>query len=130
MTDISNFILNTDTDSFKINNEYTGTVTLSGTVVAGVNIKTFNVSLTESPDLIDIYITGPLIGYAANSWSKRGGLLVPDNAGYGGSVFLFGSVNMNGATVTLKFNNVQQFVGTTTLTATDVNYTIIDYSVL
>lgn len=139
MTNISNFILNSDTDSFKINNEYSGTVAISGTVEGGINTRTFTIPLTTSPDLVDVYVNSTLTDgifsggswntLPSGSWVKKGMIIVPDDAGFGGTIFIFGSVVISDDIVYITLNSVQQYTGTYSLTSTNMSYKIIDYSI-
>lgn len=124
--DLTKLVMHSDYSLFKNNTIYTGTKTISGTTTAGTNTKTFDVTLSTAPDLLDIIFSGD----GGTTWFKQGSVSVPtDNAGGGNPSSWRLTSSINGTTLTLRATYVQQFVTAEVLTATNFSYRVMDYSV-
>src|SRR3990167_5412148 len=143
-TDLTRLIMNSNYGSFKNNNIYTGSFTISGTVTAGTTIKTFNVSLGTTPDLADISFNGPSDTHwegtfgevdprPDSGWFKQGAIWVRGDdspSGYDDYTTnwrIYSSIS--GTTLTISAVWVQQFVASLALTSTTGYYRLVDYSV-
>jgi len=133
--------------SYKNNNTYRGSFSISGSTVSGYNQKTTTITLPTTPDLVDIMFNGPsdsaFIGASDprtdSGWFRVGGTgwgrtiyVRGDNAGAGYTnypTFWNFATSLTGTTITVTMIWVQQFTAPLTLTSTSVNYRIIDYSV-
>lgn len=138
MSDLTKVIFDSSYNAFKNNNIYTGTLSITGTTSAGTNSKTFNVSLSESPDFLDIIFTGPSdaldsTGRPDDVWFKQGAVWVlgTDSPSYVDlpTPWVI-TTKLSGSTVVVTATFVQQFVASLSLDSTDFSYRIIDYSVL
>lgn len=135
--DLTKLILDTTFGSFKQNSPIvTGSSTISGSTVAGVNTRTFTVILARTPDLLDVVFNGPTdLVFSqdprpSSGWFKKGSVWVPTNNAGGGNPSpwqLYTSVVGSVLTITAVY--VQQFTAAETLTSTTFSYRIIDYSV-
>lgn len=133
MIDLSLLILETNYDAFKNDNVYTGSFTISGVTAPGTNVQTFNATLNEAPDMVDVVFNGASGGLnprPADGWFTQGSITVPtDNAGGGNPSYwqLYGSIS--GVTLTITAVYVQQFLTPEALTSTDFSYRLVDYSI-
>lgn len=138
MSDLTKVIIDTTYDAFKNNTIYTGTYQITGTSSGGTNTRSFTITLAN-PDMTDVVFNGPTDTVfssdprPADGWFKRGAVWVRgDNAGAGYNNYpipwdVYTSIAGSIMTVTLLY--VQQFSTVLTLTATDMFYRIVDYSV-
>lgn len=132
--DLTKLVSHSDYPAFKNNSIYTGTCTISGTTSGGTNIKTFSVTLSQAPDLIDILFNGPSDASDARpsaGWFRKGYVYVPTNNAGGGnpSAWLITSSMASSTTLTITATYVQQFSTPETLTSTNFSYRIVDYSI-
>lgn len=132
--------------TYKNNARYTGSYSISGSTVSGVNLKSTSITLDKVPDLVDITFNGPSGGAFSisdprpdNAWFKAigGSRGVPvyvrgDNSGAGynnyGTMWYL-STSLVGAVLTINMVWVQQFTAGLTLTSTPIYYRVIDYSI-
>lgn len=137
--DLNKLISTTTQNAFKNNAVYEGSVSITGTVTAGLNVKQYEVPLSKVPDLISALFNGPtdtIYGSdprPGTAWFKKGYVWVLGNnvpAGYVDYPVPF-KVNMimSGSIAIIKLTFVQQFTDALTLTSTNLSYRIIDYSV-
>ena len=119
--------------AFKNNAVYTGTFSITGTTVVGLNTRTFTRVLSTTPDMVDISFNGPTGGSdprPAGGWFKQGFIWVATNNAGGGnpsSWRIYASIN--GTTLTVTAIYVQAFVTAEALTSTSFSYRVVDYSV-
>jgi hypothetical protein len=134
--DLKKLLIHSAYPAFKNNEIYTGTLTISGTTVEGTNVKTFNVALNSTPDLVDIIFNGPAAfgGVSdlrpADGWFKQGAIYVRgDGAGYANypTPWVINS-HLVGSQLTITAYFVQQFTTALTLTDTNFSYRLVDYS--
>lgn len=127
-------------NAFKNNHIYTGQFVINGNWVPGYQTVTFDVLLTETPDLVQATFNGPTDTVFAsdprpgNAWFKNGSVWVLGNnapAGYTNYPIPYEmSAIMTGPrTATINASSVSEIADTLVLTATTVYYRIIDYSV-
>lgn len=144
MPDPSKVLFDSTLPAFKNNDVYTGSFQISGLVGGGTNIISHAVTLPNAPDMTQILFNGPsdtawegLFGdfdpRPDGGWFTEGAVWVRgDNSGAGYDDYPTAwtmSVKIVGSTVTITAEYVQTFSDTLTLTATTVNYRIVDYSV-
>lgn len=124
--------------SFINSDQWTGTLTISGSTSGGTNTKTWDVDLGTTPDFMHIEFNGPTAFNGAtdprpsSGWFSKGQVWVRgDNGSYTNYPTKWViTTRLNGSTLTITAVWVQQFTGTLTLTSTDFSYKVIDYSVL
>lgn len=139
MLDLSRAQYHTGYNAYKNDNVYTGTYSITGSTNAGTNTRTFQVTLREIPDLLEIAFNAPTDTVfssdprPSNGWFKNGVAWVRgDNAGAGYTNYPTGWIpytSINGNVLTVTLINVQQFTPSLTLTPTDLLYRITDYSI-
>ena len=135
MPDLTKIVFHSQYPAFKNNRIYTGTLTISGSTNAGSNTRTFTVTLDKAPDLIDVVFNGPTDTVynsdprPSTAWFKVGAVWTP-TSGFGTPAPWTINYRINGLTVVITANYVQQFTGSETITSTDFNYRIVDYSEL
>lgn len=135
MVDLTKIAYYSKFPAFKNNKVYTGTLTISGSTTGGANVRTFNVALDSTPDLVDITFNGPtdtVFGSdprPSNAWFKNGYVWVRTNSAGGGdpSSWLITS-RLNGSLLTITATMLQTFATGETLTSTDFQYKLVDYS--
>lgn len=136
--DLTKLILHTGYDTFKNNKIYTGSFTVSGSTSAGVNIKTYTVTLDTAPSYYDVVFNGPTDAggtdpRTSSAWFEQGYVWVPgNNTGAGYTDYqtawrVYSPINGTTLTITLIFS--QQFSSSLTLTNTSFSYRLVDYSV-
>lgn len=144
MVDLSRLILHSSYPAFKNKREYTGSVSISGTVVSGTNTRTFTVTLDEPVEIADVTFYGRAqqgmdggIGIADYSfdprptgyWFYEGAVWVRgDGTGYTNYPvpFIINS-SISGNILTITATCVLQFSATLTLTAEMLQYKVVDY---
>lgn len=139
MLDLTKLILLTKNAAFKNNNEYRGTLAITGTWVSGLNTRDFVVPLSAIPDLVDARFNGPtdtVFGSdprPGGAWFKQGYVWVRgDNAGAGYTNYPVPfriTALIQGQYAIIRATSVSQIAPTLTLTATNFSYRILDYSV-
>jgi len=139
MLDLTKLILLTTKKAFKNNNEYRGTLAISGSWVSGLNTQDFLVPLSAVPDLVDARFNGPtdtVFGSdprPGNAWFKVGWVWVRgDNAGAGYTNYPIPyriTALIQGQYALIRATSVSQIAPTLTLTTTPFSYRILDYSV-
>lgn len=137
--DLTKLVSTTIRNAFKNNNVYEGTLNITGTTVAGLNIQEFTVPLGATPDLISALFNGPTdTDYGSDprpstGWFKKGAIWVRGTdvpAGYVDYLFPFKvTMTISGQNAIIRLTSVQQFTATLALTSTPFSYRIIDYSV-
>lgn len=138
MIDLTKLVLHSNYPAFKNNKQYTGTLTISGTHGAGVTTKVWNITLDKPVDLLDVSFTGraypnpPYTTRPSTAYFKRGFIGVMSNYPFsGGSYDTNWEISWALTTPTnlqIKATYLAQYVGTWSLTPTNFNYRIIDYS--
>lgn len=137
--DLNKLVSTTVENAFKNNAVTEGTISVTGSTSAGLNEKNYYVALSKVPDLISALFNGPtdtIFGSdprPSAAWFKKGYIWLLGNnvpAGYVDYPVPFRiSMTIIGATANIKLVYVQQFTDGLTLTATDLHYRILDYSV-
>lgn len=136
--DLTKLAFHSGYDMFKNNAIYTGTYTISGSTVAGVNTRSFTVTLGSGSTLTDASFNGPTdpggtdprIG---SGWFKKGYVwVVGNNSGAGYTNYstqwaVYSSLNGTTMTVTLLY--VQSFSASLTLNGTNMGYRVVDYGI-
>lgn len=131
MPDLTKLVFDSPYPAFKNNNVATGTLTISGTVSAGTNTKTFTRELAFDPDIVDIMFNGPAFtggsdNRPSDGWFRQGQIGVPFTGAGDSNWFIFGKVSGETLTVTAVF--VWTTASTETLTSTNFEYKVVDYS--
>lgn len=133
--DLTKFVLHSAYPGFKNNREYSGTGTISGTQSAGVNTRTINIELDEEPDLLDVSFYGHSASAVSprpsNAWFKSGAIGVNSsyNGGYETTWFMSWRM-VSPTTLQIVAQYIAQYSGSYSLTSTNFDYKIIDYSAL
>jgi hypothetical protein len=142
--DLTKLIFHSGYSAFKNNAKYSGTVTISGTAVEGTNQRTYTIALPDNVDMCDVTFNGDSDEHwestygdidrrPSSAWFKKGAIWVRgDNAGLGYTDYPTSWVitsSLSGSTLTITATYVQGFTGTLTLTSTNINYKLVDYSV-
>lgn len=132
--DLTSFILLSEYDAFKNNNVYTGTFNISGTFNAGTTILTYPVTLTSTPDMVDIVFNGPTDALydirPADGWFKKGLIWITGTGTLGVYTNAFEVYGvLNGSTLNITVTYVQQYLDPTTFPSTTCYYRLVDYSV-
>lgn len=133
--DLTKLVFHSSYNSFKNDNVYTGTLTLSGAISTGTNTRTFDIELPEEPGFLDIIFNGP--SEASNprpddGWFKQGAAVYTDIDVLGSPDVAnwFLTTSISGTTVTVTATYTKTFTDAATMTSTDFSYRIVDYSVL
>lgn len=136
--DASKFVFHSSFPGFKNNNRFSDSFTIGGSFSPGVNVQTFNFTLSTQPDLSDISFKSSSIELGAtyasgspitvsNKWVRRGQVIVP--ATVLGTLSFVISSELVGNTLTFRCYGVNQTTDSGTLTNTTVDWRLIDYSV-
>lgn len=131
MPDLTKLVFDSPYPAFKNNNVATGTLTIDGTVDEGTNTLSFTVELGFNPDIVDVMFVGPAFTPGASDrpsdgWFRQGYIGVPFTGPSDSQWFIFGRTS--GTTLNVRAVYVQTFAGTETLTSTDFQYKVVDYS--
>lgn len=141
MLDLTKIRRTSQNPCYKNNFVYTGSFSISGTAVAGANVRSVTLPLTQAPDLVDVIFNGPsdtafepfysdLDPRADDEWFKKGAVWVAGDAGFGDLPLPWViSYEIQGINVIIKATYVQTFTMPSTLTAATIYYRIVDYSV-
>lgn len=124
---------------FKNNTISTGSFTIGGSYGPGVNTRTSSATLSVQPDLADILFKSNSIELSANyasgtpipvsnKWVRRGSIAVPAS-GLLGTLYFIVAVELNGTSLTFRCYGVNQTTDTGTLTDTNVDWKLVDYSI-
>lgn len=126
--DLSKLIIQSQYNTFKNNNVYYGTFTISGTTSPGTNLKTFSVPLNFIPDMVDIIYND---GSSAD-WFKQDYITVLGNGGPYVNYPTRWTVNgsLSGSTLVIQAIWPQEFTTALTLTPVIGKYRLVDYSAL
>jgi len=137
--DLTKLIQTSQNKGFANNNEYEGSVNITGTATAGLNTRTFTVPLDEIPDLVSAVFNGPTdTVYGSDprpgtAWFKTGYIWVlGTDAGAGHVNYPTPwklELTISGKNAIIKASYVQQFIANLALTSTPLYYRIFDYSV-
>jgi len=139
MRDLTKLQYHTGYNTFKNNAVYTGNYSISGSTAGGTNTRTFDITLARQPDIMDVIFNGPTDTVfsadprPATGWFKKGPVWVRGDNGGAGYVnyptpwLVYTSLSGLVLTVTLVYS--QQFSSALTLTATNMSYKVVDYSV-
>ena len=139
MFDLTKLQSHTGYNTFKNNAVYTGSYSITGSTVGGVNTRTFDITLARQPDIMDVIFNGPTDTIfasdprPADGWFKKGPVWVLGNnipAGYTNyptpwEVY----TSLTGLVLTVTLLYAQQFSDSLTLTPTTLSYKIVDYSI-
>lgn len=142
MPDLTKLIAHSSYPAFKNMSEYTGSFDISGTIVPGVNVRSYFFDLPYVPAIEDIVFSGrgeqgfssPDFGTnprPSGTWFKEGAVFVRgDNAGDGyineGTMWVI-NASINGKQLTITAICVIQFYATLTLTTETVQIKLVDY---
>ena len=139
MPDLTKLQYHTGYNTFKNNAVYTGSYSISGSTNGGTNTRTFNISLTRQPDIMDVIFNGATDTVfssdprPAAGWFKKGAVWVRgDNGGAGYVNYPTPWVvytSLTGLTLTVTLVYSQQFSAALALTPGTLSYKIVDYSV-
>lgn len=140
MPDLTKLSLYSETPAFKNLNEYAGSFNISGTVVGGVNTRTFDMTLPFAPQIADVRFFGRGDqGFAlgdhimdprpSNTWFKQGRVFVRGDGGFYVNEGTMWTLNysISGNILTVTAICVQQFLATLTLTPETVQVKVVDY---
>lgn len=129
MPDLTKLVLHSNYPAFKNTNELTGTVSISGSVNLGTNTRTFTVPIGFETNIVDIQFNGP--GDSTydtrpdTAWFRQGVVNVPYTGAGDARFFIYGRVS--GTDLIIVAIQLETAGGPYTLTATDLNYKLIDY---
>lgn len=127
--DLTKLVYHSNYPAFKNDTVYTGTLTISGTASAGVNTRTFNVSLDRAPDLVDIIFNGPSVDTDPrpnDGWFKLGAVKVV--VAGNDTPWIINSKIAN-STLVVQAVLVQESGSDLAITSQDFSYRVVDYSV-
>lgn len=132
--DLTKLVLYTGKPAFKNNDIATGSFVIGGSYSGGVNIRTFNVSLSVTPDVADISFSASSLATDAgaapsNGWIESGYVNVPASGSTGTMPFVI-SPQLTGSTLTFNCYGVTTVDETGSLTNTTVSWRLVDYSSL
>lgn len=138
--DLTKVLFDSRRGAFNNTNQYTGTLTASGSWTSGYNQMDFSVTMDSVPDMVTAVFNGPTDTVFASdprpgaAWFKRGYIwILGDNAGAGYNGYPIPyrvTVITVGTTATIRLTSVSQISPTLVLRSTAFSYRIIDYSVL
>lgn len=139
LSDLTKLILLSQKAAFKNNKVYDGSVNITGTATAGLNVREYTVPLEQVPDLVSAIFNGPTdTVYGSDprpggAWFKKGTVWVlGTDAGAGYTDYPTNwsiSVKISGQNAIIRAEYVQQFIANLALNSTPVSYRILDYSV-
>lgn len=116
------FMLSTDYDSFKNDNVYTGTFTISGPIPVGYSTRTFTLPIGNFQGMADVSFRGNASGRPGSSWFRSGVIEVGVTwSGMSGMQPFMLSSNMSGSNVVITASTVNN--GSATLNPTSTGAT-------
>lgn len=130
----SDFILNSEYDTFKNNNVFGGSFIISGSVGSGTSTRTYTVPLGKTPDMFDVYFLGRSASgnpRPSTAWFAQGRIEVPGTSFGFTQDFPFSlSARISGTDVIISATTINMSVDPFTLTPVTVQVRVVDYSIV
>lgn len=131
--DLTKIAFHSGYPAFKNNQVYTGSFSITGSTTGGANVRTFDVTLDNVPDLLDVSFRGNSAASDPRpdaAWFHNGYIWVPtDNSQGGNPSNWYMSYAISGNTVTITASYLWTVSAGESLTTTPFDYKIVDYSV-